>query len=220
MVNRTSCSIIFLAIILLTTSCNNYQKEYDPPTIDESILQEGDLAFRRGYSVASRMVLAADKSGNYSHTGIIVHDSTGWKVIHAVPGETDKEHPEERIKKETLAQFYATDRSMSGAIFRLDTIMQIREIAAKKAKELFDRKLLFDHDYDSEDSSKIYCTELLYFVYRTTGIDITENRRTSFPGFRTPFILPQDIIRNKMLKEVFSYSLSNQKDSTKNTSIP
>jgi len=200
-------STILLVMSLFITSCQNHQKEYDLPTIDESILQEGDLAFRRGYSIASRMVLAADKNGNYSHTGIIVYDSTGWKVIHAVPDETDKENPEERIKKETLAQFYAPDRSLSGAIFRLDTTLQIREIAAKKAEELFRRRLLFDHNYDSEDSTKMYCTELLYFVYRVAGIDITENRRRSFPGFKNPFILPQDIICNKMLKEIFVYSL-------------
>ena len=208
-------SSILLAIGLCITSCQNHQKKCDPPTIDESILQEGDLAFRQGYSAASRMVLAADRTGSYSHAGIIVHDSTGWKVIHAVPGETDKEYPEERIKKETLSQFYAPDRSMSGAIYRLDTSFTIREIAAKKANELFQRKLFFDHDYDSNDSTKMYCTELLYFTYGVAGIDISENRRTTFPGFRNPFILPQDIISNKLLNRIFFYSLDLQKDSTK-----
>ena len=205
-------SHLFFVVCLFIASCQNHQKTYDPPTIDESILQEGDLAFRRGYSVASRMVLAADRSGNYSHTGIIVYDSTGWKVIHAVPAETDDEYPEERIKKETLAQFYAPDRSKEGAIFRLDTTLQIKEIVAGKTKELFERRLLFDHDYDLEDSTKIYCTELLYFAYRAAGIDLTEGRRTSFPGFKNPFILPQDIIKNELLKEIFTYSLDSQKD--------
>ena len=215
MPSRIKYSLVFLAISLLIISCKQHQKEYNPPTIDESILQEGDIAFRRGYSMASRMVLTADKSSTYSHAGIIVHDGSGWKVIHAVPGETDKENPEERIKKETLTQFYAPDKSKQGAIYRLDTSMQIREIAVKKAKELYQRKLLFDHDYDSEDSTKIYCTELLYFSYRTAGIDLTEGRRTTYPGFKQHFILPQDIVKNKLLKKIFVYSLNSQKDSVK-----
>lgn len=203
-------NILFFTLLLLTASCQSKRKEYDPPTIDESILQEGDLAFRRGYSVSSRVVLAADKAGTYSHVGIIVRDSAGWRVVHAVPGETDEEYPEERIKKETLSQFYKPDRAMWGAIFRIDTTAQIKAIAAKKAEELYRKRLLFDHDYNPEDSSKMYCTELLYFVYGVAGIDITEGRRTSYPGFRRDFILPKDLTDNKLMKQIFFYSLSSQ----------
>jgi len=170
--------------------------------IDENILQEGDIVFRRGISIASRVVLLAGKEGGYSHIGIIVKDSLDWKVIHAVPGETDKNNPEEIIKKEFLSQFFAPDRAVAGAIFRLDTMESIGFQAAQKAKILFERKLLFDHQYDLEDSSKMYCTELIYFVYKYAGIDISEGRRSSYPAFREEFLLPEDILGCSKLTKV------------------
>lgn len=173
--------------------------------IDETILKEGDLAFRRGSSIASMVVLAAEKEGGYSHIGIIVKDSLGWRVIHAVPGETDKENPTEIIKKESLAQYFAPDRAEAGAIFRLDTVETIALKAAQKAKVLFERKLLFDHRYDLEDSTKMYCTELLYFVFNCAGVDISEGRRSSFPALPDEFLLPSDILANKNLKKVWGY---------------
>lgn len=176
------------------------------PDIPDDILEEGDLIFRRGQGFTSRVVLAADKDGIYSHVGIIVKDTDGWKVIHVVPGETDDEHPEERIKKETVAQFFAPGKSLSGAIFRYDTVNYISVKAASKARELLERNIFFDHQFNLEDSAEMYCTELVYFVYMNAGIDLTEGRRSSYPGFRTRFILPRDIADNDKLKRVFQYN--------------
>lgn len=133
-------------------------------------------------------------------------DTDGWKVIHVVPGETDHDHPEERIKKETVAQFFAPGKSLSGAIFRYDTVNSISVKAASKARELLERNILFDHRYNLEDSAEMYCTELIYFVYKNAGIDLTEGRRSSYPGFRTHFILPRDIAGNDKLKCIFHYN--------------
>jgi len=170
--------------------------------IDENILKEGDLVFRRGMSIASRAVLIADDDCGYSHIGIVVKDSSGWKVIHSVPGETNKEYPEEIIKKETFAQFFAPDKADAGAVYRLDTTETLGLFAAQKAQIVFERKLLFDHQYDLEDSSKMYCTELVYFVYKYAGIDISEGRRSSYPGFREAFLLPGDVLGCSKLKKV------------------
>jgi len=175
--------------------------------VDETLLREGDIAFRRGSSIASRVVLAAEEEGGYSHIGIVVGDSSGWQIIHAVPGETDKNYPTEIIKKETLSQFFAPDRAVAGAIFRLDTTETIALMAAQKAKMLFERKLLFDHKYDLEDSTKMYCTELLYFVYKCAGVDISEGRRNSFPALQNEFLLPGDILANRKLIQIIHKNL-------------
>ena len=137
--------------------------------------------------------------------GIIVKDTSGWNVIHAVPGETDKEHPIETIKKETLSQFFAPDKAISGAIFRLDSCQQEAVYAAKKAEQLFHKNILFDHDYDTNDSTKMYCTELIWYVYQKTGIDISEGRRSAYPAMRYQYILPSDITDNQQLKQVFFF---------------
>ncbi|MDR0970636.1 MAG: hypothetical protein LBM67_08895 [Lentimicrobiaceae bacterium] len=193
----------FFFLLLLFYACK--EKSNSVVTVDTALLQEGDLIFRRGVSLSSRTVLVAGKNELYSHVGILVKDSTEWLVIHSVPGETTKEHPEEKIKKETLKEFFAPEKSVSGAIFRLDTTSLISYRAAQKAKELFERELLFDHQYNPEDSTKMYCTELIYFVYQNVGIDVTEGRRKVYPGFQYPFIFPKDITDNQSLRKVFFY---------------
>ena len=195
-------SPVLLLLLFFLVGCQ--QKPAFSFQIDETILQEGDIIFRRGTSIASRVVLAADKEAGYSHIGIIVKDTAGWRVIHAVPGETDKEYPEEIIKKETLPQFFAPKKAVSGAIFRLDTIERVGVLAAEKAQVLFERKLLFDHKYDLEDSTKMYCTELIFFVFKYTGIDISEGRRSSYPAIQGEFILPSDILAHPKLRKIFS----------------
>jgi hypothetical protein len=194
---KKSLSVLFFFFLV---GCQ--QKATFSFQIDENILQEGDLAFRRGTSIASRVVLAADRGSGYSHIGIIVKDIDGWKVIHAVPGETDEEYLEETIKKETLSQFFAPKKSVSGAIFRLDTTASIGLLAAEKAHTLFKRKLWFDHKYDLEDSTRMYCTELVYFVFKYAGIDISEGRRRSYPALQGEFILPSDILAHPNLKQI------------------
>jgi len=198
---KTTSSVLLLLLFFLT-GCQ--QKPVFSFYIDETILQEGDIVFRRGTSIASRMVLAADREGGYSHIGIIVKDTTGWKVIHAVPGETDEEYPEEVIKKESLSQFFAPSKAVAGAIFRLDTIETIALSAAKKAQLVFERNLLFDHKYDLEDSTKMYCTELLFFVFKQAGIDISDGKRRTYPAIQGEFILPSDILAHPMLRKVWT----------------
>jgi hypothetical protein len=196
-------SILSVLLLLLFFLVGCKQKNTFSFQIDETILQEGDLIFRKGMSVASRVVLAADKEGGYSHIGIIVKDAAGWKVIHAVPGETDKEYPEEIIKKESLSQFFAPKRAISGAIFRLDTNENIGLLAAEKAQTLFERKLPFDHKYNLEDSTEMYCTELIVFAFKYAGIDISEGRRRTYPAIQGEFILPSDILAYPKLKKVW-----------------
>jgi hypothetical protein len=196
----TATVILFLVFVIV--GCE--QRPAFTFEIDETMLQEGDIIFRKGMSIASRVVLAADKEGGYSHIGIVVKDSTGWKVIHAVPGETDKENPEEIMKKESLAQFFAPNRAVAGAIYRLDTTETIGYLAAQKAKMILKRKPLFDHNYDLEDSTEMYCTELLYVAYLYAGIDISEGRRTKYPALRSEFLLPGDILVCSKLKKVWA----------------
>jgi len=194
-------SPVLLLLLFFFVGCQ--QKPAFSFQIDETILQEGDIVFRRGTGIASRIVLAADKEGGYSHIGIIVKEAEGWKVIHAVPGETDKEYPEEVIKKESLSQFFAPKKAVSGAIFRLDTIETIALLAAEKAQIVFARNLLFDHKYDLEDSTKMYCTELIFFVFKHAGIDISGGRRRTYPALQGEFILPSDVLAYPKLRKVW-----------------
>jgi hypothetical protein len=190
----------FLLLFVLTASCaHNAENKL---VIDESKLQEGDLIFRLGRGMSSQIVNLADKKGSYSHVGFLICDSCGWCVIHAVPDEASETGGKEMIKCEPVARFIERDRCESFTVMRHDSIEKIGQKMVLKAKEILQRQPLFDHNYLLSDSVELYCTELIYQIFMSAGIDLSEGRRHTFPLAKEPIIFPSDIIRNEAIREI------------------
>jgi hypothetical protein len=168
----------------------------------EAGVREGDVVFRRGRGVMSRAVLTADRRGVYSHTGIVVRDSAGWRVVHAVPGEEGGD----RVKMEPLSVFFQPRRAEGGAVMRAGDSIAARK-AAERAVTLFRRNIPFDHDYDLDDTTRMYCTELIHHVFAHEGIDLTGGRRSwvGVPGFAGDYILPGDLQRSGQVTMIFEF---------------
>ena len=191
-------------ILLISVSCRDRSEVVVPIPYD--LCTDGDLVFRRGLSFSSQVVLQSDRKSGYSHVGILVKDSLGeWQVIHAVPGEADEVDGKELMKKEPLSLFWQSDRASAGAIVRFPLSDSLRGHIAEKSQELFQRKLLFDHRYNHHDSSQMYCTELICFVYQSVNVNLTENRSHSIPGYRKSVIFPSDILQNCQLETIFQF---------------
>lgn len=175
-----------------------------PHPIPENVgLCEGDIAFRLGRSKESRVVTSTDRFAQYSHVGIVVQEHHQWFVIHAVPGEAPDNEPD-KIKKDPIEQFFRYDRAKCGAIMRWNTSdTSLGNAIAHFAFEKYKQNTLFDNEFDKDDSSRIYCTELVYWAFLNQGIDITEGRAKKFPTFKSPIILPSDISQNKHLEEIY-----------------
>lgn len=168
---------------------------------------DGDLAFRRGTGLTSRIVLAADKSGDFSHVGILKQIDGKWHVIHAVPGEPDYEDDVDRVKLETVEHFFAAKRAAKGAVLRVKGQAEAAERAAAHAFRLFQARILFDHDYDLADTTRMYCTELIDHVYKKEGIDLSEGRLSHIriPGLGGDYLLPSDIAQSDKLRLIYSF---------------
>ena len=65
----------------------------------------------------------------------------------------------------------------------------------------------FDDSFNLDDSNELYCTELIYKLYKKINTDITEGRRTKAGifGFPDEIIFPSDILKNKKLDIYFVY---------------
>lgn len=181
------------------------EKEKPRPPFPE--LREGDLAFRRGIGVMSQVVLATDKQGTYSHIGIVVRHEGKWKIIHAVPGEPDFKGDPDRVKMDDPDVFFSKERAGSGALMRVVSSQLQAGYAASKAIEVYENKVLFDHSYDSGDRTKMYCTELVEFVYQGAGVDLTQGRchRVPFLSKNGEVILPSDIQDCRKLEIIYEY---------------
>jgi hypothetical protein len=170
---------------------------------------EGDLVFRRGRGVKSQAVLNADTAGLYSHSGIVVKYGSVFMIIHITPDEREAGETEDRIKMETPETFFASDRAKFGGVYRLrNDTLDIAKTAAEQALRLWKKGVVFDHEYVLDDSTQMYCTELVWRAYRLAGKDITNDSRSeivNFPLFSGVYIFPSDIYSNKDLFLVYSF---------------
>lgn len=190
---------------LLFASCMQSEK---PKSIlpDDCQLKTGDVVFRRGGGLTSHVVLAADVNGNYSHLGIVV-DSAGVKmVVHAVPGEPDYDGDEDRVKMDTPEQFFSTALTTIGEVCRpKDTI--IGRKAAEVAMRQYRKHVLFDHDYNDKDTTKMYCTELVAYAYHEAGYELIskERHKVDLPFLKVECIFPSDIYSSEFLESIIMF---------------
>jgi hypothetical protein len=107
-----------------------------------------------------------------------------------------------------LQDFFAEGRAVAGKVMRLDISDSLRSLVASRARQCYYSNTAFDHKYDLSEQGHLYCTELIWHVYRSADIDITGNRRSNvnFFTFRGDFIFPSDILENKDLISIYSFN--------------
>lgn len=196
---------IMIAVAMLASCAETEQRSILPEGCE---LRAGDVVFRRGSGLTSRAVLAADRNGAYSHIGIVVDSCGVMMVVHAVPGEPDYEGDPDRVKMDTPQRFFSSMNARIGEVKRLrgDSATALR--AARFAVDVYKRGTLFDHDYDDTDTTKMYCCELIDFVYRKAGRPLAGQKRHYFhlPGLNPiRCILPSDICNSGELDTVMSF---------------
>ena len=169
-------------------------------------LKTGDVVFRRGSGFTSQAVIIAEHGGAYSHVGIVVDSAGVPMIVHAVSGEPDYDGDEDRVKMDSPEAFFSKVRAQCGAVYRhADSIVAQR--AAQEAFKSYRRGVLFDHDYDSSDTTKMYCTELVVYAYGKTPYPLTdvENEHLKLVGFETDCILPSALLKCKDLRKMKAF---------------
>ena len=64
---------VLIALLAIPVATGDRQEPADPAFgLDTGLLETGDLIFRRGESIASRLVLLADTQSVYSHVGLLL----------------------------------------------------------------------------------------------------------------------------------------------------
>lgn len=170
---------LFAFVCVALSACSGKQGHVEIIDLSDSTeWRDGDIALRCGWGMESRAVTANGRSA-YSHVGLIHYDCINriWEIIHAVPGEDDPEY----LKAEPLSAFYSKERARSGAWLRVDCSDSIAKQAVEYALRKVDEKVLFDNDYLLEDTTKLYCTELIWRSFLTVGIDVSSGNRHSAP---------------------------------------
>ena len=192
------------AVLMLTViACTQREVPHSVWPAEGISLREGDVVFRLGMGVCSRVVINADKGGSYSHVGIVVRDSGQLMIVHAVPYEGDFDG----VKRELPEEFWAATRASAGAVCRLeDSLTAVR--AACEALSFYRRQMPFDHSYDEADTTRLYCCQLVTLAYQRAGVELVApdvGHQVALPWLSTGRCLfPSDLWRSPQLKMVWN----------------
>ena len=204
---RMLCCLTAALFGLWLTGCRGRQE--GGSILPEGVtLCEGDIVFRRGGGLESHAVMMMDVDGNYSHVGIVVDTLGRLMVCHAVPGEPDFEGDPDRVKLDDVQTFFSSVYASCGEVMRLRGDSLSPRQAARKALEVYRRGVLFDHAYDSEDTTKMYCTELVMYAYERNGIQLVQPEvphEVEIPLLTASVFYPSDIAKSRLLSSITQF---------------
>lgn len=197
-----------ICVSLLPSSTQKIPIQSDQPTnlwltADHSLLETGDVIFRRGNSMISNFILATDSESLYSHVGLIKKVDGKAFVIHASIDESPED--EGVVRLDPLEHFLAVDKASSSAIYRLHQEQQpLAEKAIEVALSYVNQKVLFDVDFDLSTPEKLYCTELVWRAYLEAGIDLVDGEfdHLSIPFKEGKYLLPSRLIKSNYLQVI------------------
>ena len=130
-------------------------------------IRNGDVICRQGdrvWSLAFKEFSPNDK--RFSHLGIVLMEDDAVFVIHA---EWSKGKDNDKVRKVPLDDFLQHAQSIG--IYRNKAIEG--KIIADTALQYINRP--FDWDFDMNDESKLYCSELLYVIMKSISQEIKIN---------------------------------------------
>jgi hypothetical protein len=160
-------------------------------------LQDGDLVFRSGRDIVSRMVLSQSQSPQYSHVGIVLRKDDQLHVIHAIPAE---DHLINGTVLEPLASFISVDHASAYQYFRVASIQRSQR-STMRAFALSQQGKPFDLNFRLSDDSELYCTELVlralhaaHFSFPVPGSPL------SFPMLTEPVVPPDQLLASPLLQ--------------------
>ena len=137
----------------MAISCNN--------DVDVNALQEGDIVFIESQSSQSPYIKMGTMS-KWTHCGVVVDTPDGMKVLEA----------SKTVRLTPFNSFIGRARNENWCVRR----------PKQKLSEPISYKKYLGQVYDLEfkfDNGKMYCSELVWLIYKDQGIELCKPRKVS-----------------------------------------
>lgn len=186
--------LISLSLFFVFTSCSGDKQEeqetetqeyvHIPPEMPSSIydqLEEGDVVIRKGAGPLSFHLMNNTKE-NYSHCGIVVKENDVWTVIHTIGG-TASEGDIDGVQTQPLKEFVSNAADSMFYVCRPVFIDSAGPKVAERARYYLDLAIPFDHRFSVFTTDELYCTELLFYIFRDIGgkdVFVVEKKHKSY----------------------------------------
>ena len=145
--------ILFIIMITVAASCSS--------VADVDTLQEGDIVFIESQSSQSPYVKVGTMS-KWTHCGIVVNTPEGMKVLEA----------SKTVRLTPFAKFINSAKNENWCIRRPEQNLSKPINYQKYLGQPYDLEFKFDN-------GKMYCSELVWLVYKDQGIELCKPRKVS-----------------------------------------
>lgn len=153
--------ILFIISMLLLAGCGN--------SIDVANLQEGDVVFIESQSSQSPYIKVGTMS-KWTHCGVVVNTPEGLKILEA----------SKTVRLTPFAKFIGSAKNDNWTVKRPDQKLEKSISYSKYLGMPYDLEFKFNN-------GKLYCSELVWLIYKDQGIELCEPRKvSSFPFARIP----------------------------------
>lgn len=128
-----------------------------------SLIKEGDILLRQGQGpFSTHIVRYLDEKHPLSHCGIVCDLNNKLTIIHCISEELSGI---DGVQTQNIPDFFADVADSNIAIIRpmMDSSQRIKFVS--EAKRYLNKKIKFDHDFNFKDTTKLYCSELIYYSY-------------------------------------------------------
>ena len=153
--------ILSIISMLLLAGCGN--------SIDVANLQEGDVVFIESQSSQSPYIKVGTMS-KWTHCGVVVNTPEGLKILEA----------SKTVRLTPFAKFIGSAKNDNWTVKRPDQKLEKSISYSKYLGMPYDLEFKFNN-------GKMYCSELVWLIYKDQGIELCEPRKvSSFPFARIP----------------------------------
>ncbi|MHC1690504.1 MAG: YiiX/YebB-like N1pC/P60 family cysteine hydrolase [Bacteroidales bacterium] len=136
--------------------------------IDTNNIEDFDIILSKGQSVQSKLIgLLKFSIEDYSHVGIIIKKKDKIFVLHSTPDGTNKNG----IRYDNLQTFFDLSDVRDYTILRYKKIsFDFRQRLIKEFDKYKTKEAPFDFDFNNYESKKIYCSELVWLIFKNSGL--------------------------------------------------
>lgn len=147
---------------------NNLVIRQTSPEIPVAVLdsvREGDVILRQGRGAFSEKIIEfMNEKIPFSHCGLAINYKGKIKIVHSVSEELSGR---DGVQLQGLKEFSSDVADSVFCIVRpkisKEQVAKIKEIALDYLK----KHTPFDYEYNTEDSTQLYCSEFLYYTVGT-----------------------------------------------------
>lgn len=144
---------LFIILALVSVSCSN--------NIEVDTLQEGDIVFIESQSSQSPYIKIGTMS-KWTHCGVVVNTPEGMKVLEA----------SKTVRLTPFAQFIGAAKNENWCVRRPKQTLSAPIQYQKYLGQPYDLEFKFDN-------GKMYCSELVWMIYKEQGIELCKPRKVS-----------------------------------------